>query len=81
MDGDGAPAATAFRNRGKAATARLSKFALSVRARVRAGNIVLRATVAYYGSSSVVSRAECEAIERPWRQHLDRASGRARGSP
>jgi len=39
------------------------------------------ATVAYYGSSSVVSRAECEAIKRPWRQHLDRVSGRARGSP
>jgi len=61
---DGAPAATAVCSRGKVATARLSQFALlSVRARVRACDIVLGATVAYYGSSCVVSWAECKAIK------------------
>jgi len=77
MNGDTAAAATAFLNRGKAAVARLGQLSLPVRARVRAGNIVMGGVCGYYGSASAVSRAECETVEAVWRAHLARFAGRA----
>jgi len=81
MNGDTAAAATAFLNCGKAAVARLGQLSLPVRARVRAGNIVMGGVCGYYGSASAVSHAECETVEAVWRAHLARFAGRARGSP
>jgi hypothetical protein len=81
MNGDTTAAAKAFHDKAHEVNARIKQLWLPVRALFRAADIIVGGTLTYPGTTSVASRAECNAAEAGWRAILPKRSARALSSP
>jgi hypothetical protein len=81
INGDTTAAARAFHDKAREVTARLLKLQLPVLSMFRAADIVLGGSLAYPGTSTTVSRDECDTAEAGWRALLTHRSARAMSAP